>query len=160
MGQSSAANKSTKFQQIKGRSNSDNNNSSFNLKAHNASAKPNVNIKCPVCSEPRIYLYDAFRKKSVNERMEFVRSNKLCFNCLAKHLSKDCKSQRTCSKCHHKHHSLLHNESKVNQSTTQTSNQTELQEISLAAPPEVLSVNSAPAYRLIWISQHCTIRNG
>ena len=66
MDQSSSIDKSSKSQQNKGRSNSDNHNQSLNPKAHNVSIKPSINIKCLVCSESHsIYLCDTFRKNQL-----------------------------------------------------------------------------------------------
>ena len=45
-----------------------------------------------------------------NKRFEFVRSNKLCFNCLkTRHMSTDCNS-RSCyeTRCNGKHNTALH----------------------------------------------------
>ena len=54
-------------------------------------------IKCFFCSgQHTIYRCESFRKKSVQERLDFVRASKMCFNCLAKHAVKDCKSQKVC----------------------------------------------------------------
>uniref|UniRef100_A0A182RZA7 CCHC-type domain-containing protein n=1 Tax=Anopheles funestus TaxID=62324 RepID=A0A182RZA7_ANOFN len=44
-----------------------------------------------------------------NDKKDFVKSNKLCWNCLGKgHLSRFCKSKRNCGTCGKKHHTLLH----------------------------------------------------
>ena len=84
-------------------------------KSHNIT-KPPANLKCFFCSGVHsIYVCDNFRKKSVDERLGFIKASKLCFNCLAKHQLKDCKSQKTCSFCRLKHHSLLHDSSRSNQ---------------------------------------------
>ena len=78
-----------------------------------SSDKLSCAVKCFFCTGAHsIYLCDSFRKLSVPERFDYVKSSKLCFNCLAKHSIKDCKSQRTCSSCQKKHHSLLHDSSR------------------------------------------------
>ncbi|XP_006821839.1 uncharacterized protein LOC100377489 [Saccoglossus kowalevskii] len=41
-------------------------------------------------------------------RLEIVRRDKLCYNCLAKHLVGNCASKHTCRHCQRKHHSSLH----------------------------------------------------
>lgn len=51
-----------------------------------------------------------FAKKSYEERMKFVSSNRLCFRC-AKHrgLAKDCKGKMVCEICGKNHVTVLHN---------------------------------------------------
>ena len=89
-------------------------------KTHNIT-KPSTTFKCFFCSGAHsIYTCDYFRKKSVSERLEFIKANKLCFNCLAKHQVNECKSQKTCSFCHLKVHSLLHDSSRSTKSKLQT----------------------------------------
>ena len=54
---------------------------------------------------------EKFIKKNLQERKEFVSTNKLCWNCLSKaHFVKQCKSKYRCKidKCGKHHHSLLH----------------------------------------------------
>ncbi|CAG9120876.1 unnamed protein product [Plutella xylostella] len=51
----------------------------------------------------------SFGKEDVEARREFVRSSKLCFNCLApNHTVYLCRVITRCRVCHKKHHSLLH----------------------------------------------------
>ena len=40
-------------------------------------------------------------------RLEIVRKNQLCFNCLGKHKVNTCSSKHRCCKCHRKHHASL-----------------------------------------------------
>ena len=57
-----------------------------------------------------------FLKKSLEERREFVKTNKLCENCLSKgHLLESCISKFNCRKdgCSQKHHTLLHKDQTV-----------------------------------------------
>lgn len=45
----------------------------------------------------------------VKQRMQVVRRNHYCFNCLARtHLTRACDSPDTCLKCAQPHHTLLH----------------------------------------------------
>ena len=70
--------------------------------------------KCSFCSgEHYIAKCIDFKAKSVAERQEFVNSKTLCKNCLGKHPTRRCTSDKTCCVCKKKHHSLLH---RVNQS--------------------------------------------
>ena len=84
--------------------------------------KPSNSSECYFCSgDHTIYTCGNFRKKPVNERSEFVKASNLCFNCLAKHNIKERKSKKTCSICHQRHHSLLHDSSRFNQSHSSSS---------------------------------------
>ena len=50
-----------------------------------------------------------FRKKTVPERHDFVKTNHLCFNCLGKgHGINQCNNKKSCFTCHQRHHTLLH----------------------------------------------------
>ena len=40
-------------------------------------------------------------------RLDIVKPNHLCFNCLGKHKVSTCSSKHRCRKCHHKHHTSL-----------------------------------------------------
>ncbi|KAK9502664.1 hypothetical protein O3M35_011389 [Rhynocoris fuscipes] len=65
---------------------------------------------CGFCKDKThtIYTCDQFGRKSPREKYNWIKSQKLCVNCL-RHPSKfTCHSKVTCSKCHHPHHSLLH----------------------------------------------------
>jgi len=42
-----------------------------------------------------------------HRRLEIVKQNNLCFNCLGKHKVSSCSSKHRCRKCQHKHHSSL-----------------------------------------------------
>ena len=56
---------------------------------------------------------DVFKAKSLDERKEYAKTEKLCFNCFDKgHSLKDCNSKYRCrvSNCNKKHHSLIHYE--------------------------------------------------
>ena len=56
---------------------------------------------------------DVFKVKSLDERKEYAKTEKLCFNCFSKgHSLKDCNSKYRCrvNNCNKKHHSLTHGE--------------------------------------------------
>ncbi|KAJ8044808.1 hypothetical protein HOLleu_07665 [Holothuria leucospilota] len=73
-----------------------------------------VSDRCYFCSKDHsIEECEAFKKKSVVERFEFVKGKGLCFNCLHKsHTARGCRVESKCSKdqCNRKHHTLLHSE--------------------------------------------------
>ena len=45
-----------------------------------------------------------------HQRLEIVKQNSLCFNCLGKHKVSSCPSKHRCHKCQRKHHSSLRTE--------------------------------------------------
>ena len=64
---------------------------------------------CPKCTRDH-YLHDCpeFKRESSDERAQFVRSKKLCFNCLKPYPRvQDCRKKRACKDCGRKHSSLL-----------------------------------------------------
>ena len=93
--------------------------------------KPNDERACSYCSKPHFMAYcNNFKGISAKDKLEFVRSSGLCFNCLGKHQVKECRSLKTCMVCSSKHHTLLHdaiqssNSSSALSAVQQTSNQT------------------------------------
>nr|XP_039258111.1 uncharacterized protein LOC120334671 [Styela clava] len=53
----------------------------------------------------------AFLKKSYNDRIEFIKSNGICFACLRKgHRSKGCTKRKTCKTCGKGHPTAIHSE--------------------------------------------------
>lgn len=91
---------------------STNNNYSFsNKNKQTYSFFSNVDKnKCHFChSDHEIYKCIVFQNKSPSERLNVVRSNKWCTNCLSnQHYFKNCNSQSLCRFCNMKHHTLLH----------------------------------------------------
>ena len=64
---------------------------------------------CPKCTRDH-YLHDCpeFKRESSEERAKFVRSIRLCFNCLKPyHRVQDCRKKGACKDCGRKHSSLL-----------------------------------------------------
>lgn len=71
-------------------------------------------VKCIVCSDFH-YLNQcaAFAAKSVSERFEIVKGNRLCLKCFNPyHSIAQCK-RNNCSSCNGRHNILLHRESKT-----------------------------------------------
>ena len=62
------------------------------------------------CSEGhKLYQCDNFKIMSYEDKHKFIKTKKLCFNCLRPgHNSKTCKSKSRCQKCQKLHHTLLH----------------------------------------------------
>lgn len=52
-----------------------------------------------------------FALKTMEEKKAFIHENRLCFGCLRKgHITKECKRRFTCSTCHRRHPTCLHEE--------------------------------------------------
>ncbi|XP_062704435.1 uncharacterized protein LOC134286779 [Aedes albopictus] len=67
-------------------------------------------VVCELCNGPHLnFKCTEFRNMTVAQRYAKVREANVCFNCLRKgHRSSNCQSERTCSKCSAKHHTMLH----------------------------------------------------
>ncbi|XP_038116922.1 uncharacterized protein LOC119769091 [Culex quinquefasciatus] len=66
--------------------------------------------KCDFCNERHLtFKCAAFHSLTVCQRMEKVREQCVCFNCLrAGHGAKKCRRKSSCGKCQRRHHTLLH----------------------------------------------------
>ncbi|XP_063991165.1 uncharacterized protein LOC135169797 [Diachasmimorpha longicaudata] len=53
--------------------------------------------KCPV-----------FLNLPTQKKLELLSTTRLCYNCFGTHLVSKCKCTKSCMKCHHRHHTLLH----------------------------------------------------
>ena len=63
----------------------------------------------PLSQGHKLYQCDKFKALAVEDRRSFVKSAKLCFNCMRLgHNSKTCKSKSRCQKCEQPHHTMLH----------------------------------------------------
>ncbi|XP_063540068.1 uncharacterized protein LOC134749095 [Cydia strobilella] len=67
-------------------------------------------IQCSYCKQNHFtYLCKEFANLDVNNRVQHVQKERLCFNCMSsKHNVKNCKSRVSCHHCQKRHHSLLH----------------------------------------------------
>ena len=65
---------------------------------------------CPLCEKPHSILECfTFKRKTLEQRREVIRSKNLCFGCLKSgHISANCKSRLTCKECNKLHPTLLH----------------------------------------------------
>lgn len=79
-------------------------------------------LKCVHCNEAHtLYKCSVFGKKTVQERIDFAKSKKLCLNCFAdSHKTNECKSTFSCKTCKKRHNSLLHLETKNFNNANQT----------------------------------------
>lgn len=63
---------------------------------------------CPICQNShKIFKCLIFRDMSAQARLEKVKSNKLCYNCLKPFHGRNC-IHSSCKKCHKRHNTLLH----------------------------------------------------
>jgi hypothetical protein len=77
---------------------------------------------CPMCNHPHsLYCCEVFKSKSPEERGEFVKRNRICFNCIKskEHIARTCNSSIRCQNpgCSKFHHTLLHMTSPPKQKT-------------------------------------------
>ena len=69
---------------------------------------------CTACKSQNhpLYMCDVFKTITSAKWQDHTRTHRLCKNCLSRgHLAHECSSSRTCKKCTHCHHTLLHDES-------------------------------------------------
>lgn len=84
-------------------------------------------VNCIVCQgSHKLFACEQFRKLSVSERVEIIKSNNFCFNCLnIVHRNDDCRWQGF-KKCGRKHNTLLHfDKNESHSSQNHESNETE-----------------------------------
>ena len=79
----------------------------FECIAPSVSTKPR---KCLLCSGEHVLSEcSEFKSMPYAERVNFIKQNRLCFNCLIRnHNSRDCRKRPQCPKCKTKHHALVH----------------------------------------------------
>ena len=73
-------------------------------------SKPATPKSCKHCGKDH-YLNqcDSFKALDIEKRWDFVKENKLCFNCLnGGHRIDDCKFKKRCTNCNRKHNVMLH----------------------------------------------------
>ncbi|XP_072033404.1 uncharacterized protein [Amphiura filiformis] len=87
--------------------------------------KPNESTdtkNCEFCKGTSHKLETCFKlaKLSIEERLKFVREQKMCFGCLkkGKHFSKDCKNRLECKECKKGHPTVLHHVKSMNPGAT------------------------------------------
>nr|XP_041630444.1 uncharacterized protein LOC121501913 [Drosophila kikkawai]XP_041630467.1 uncharacterized protein LOC121501916 [Drosophila kikkawai] len=66
--------------------------------------------KCTSCQQThQLFKCPQFNGLDIAARREFLKTKKLCFNCLSpSHLAGNCTSRHTCRICRRKHHTLVH----------------------------------------------------
>lgn len=69
--------------------------------------------RCSLCQQSHFVMFcEEYKKKTAQERKQFIEAGKLCLNCLGRHPVSDCSSKKTCSACGERHHSSLHDASR------------------------------------------------
>lgn len=64
---------------------------------------------CAFCNDQHsIYKCSSFAKNEISDRINCIKTNKFCINCLGPHKTNECKSKFTCKTCDKKHNTLLH----------------------------------------------------
>ncbi|XP_049877906.1 uncharacterized protein LOC126375107 [Pectinophora gossypiella] len=105
-----------------------------------------LDTACTYCSKNHYVCHcQDFASLTVNERQDFVKKNRICFNCLVKgHSVNQCRQSTTCKKCGRRHHTLLHftNPNKTSSSDNPEPEQRE-QESTPSTSACNLSVNKA-----------------
>ena len=67
------------------------------------------NCLCCKSKNHKLFSCNSFREKTIDERFQVVKKNKLCGNCLRSgHFANQCNSTSTCKTCQGKHNTLLH----------------------------------------------------
>ena len=95
--------------------------------------------ECAKCKKDdhHISTCESFSKASLTERTNFVRDNKLCFNCLNPgHQIVYCRNSKRCATCKKKHHILLHDDNYQKRESPATTTETQSAQVScmLRAP--------------------------
>lgn len=101
----------TRFRSLEMVQSASKNNKSIKPRSfHTTTTTSEEDVKCSFCNDNH-YIFNCkkFISERVQERREFVKNNRLCFNCLIpNHTSFRCRHHTTCRICRRKHHSLLH----------------------------------------------------
>lgn len=75
------------------------------------------NNQCIVCKKTNHQIKTCFffKRKNYDEKIKFIKDNKICFGCLSStsHMSKDCPDRLKCGTCSGNHATILHRERKL-----------------------------------------------
>lgn len=70
---------------------------------------PPQNLRCPICHKPhRTFQCPDYSNSTPQGRLDWVRSNHRCTNCLGAHEFSKCNSPYRCRECGRSHHTTLH----------------------------------------------------
>ncbi|XP_051169409.1 uncharacterized protein LOC127288606 [Leptopilina boulardi] len=83
---------------------------------------------CSCCQQSHyIVVCEKFRNLSTQDRREFVKTQRLCYNCLGRHSAHSCQSDKRCRECNGKHHTMIHVDDSRTKSTKDASQSTTTQ---------------------------------
>ena len=83
-------------------------NKSKTSENRSTSAHATFTDKCTFCATIHfIVRCDAFKNKTVSERKDFVNKKKLYVKCLGFHPLRNCRSEKRCTACNSRRHTLL-----------------------------------------------------
>uniref|UniRef100_A0A1I7XEU1 DUF1758 domain-containing protein n=1 Tax=Heterorhabditis bacteriophora TaxID=37862 RepID=A0A1I7XEU1_HETBA len=100
------------------------------------------NIECAYCHNKSHKSSACKAYPTIDSRKKRSMELRLCFNCLAQHTFKDCKSKATCKICRKKHHTTLclknsiHSAPKLNNSAE--TNKVQSRQVTFASTPNVI----------------------
>ncbi|XP_073961651.1 uncharacterized protein [Choristoneura fumiferana] len=88
-------------------------------KSFHTTEQPPPNKTCIKCNESHTLSHcKSFASMDVTERVDYVKNNNLCYNCLLSgHTVFKCRLPTSCQVCHKRHHSLLHHTKNENPKT-------------------------------------------
>jgi len=103
-----------------------------------SSSKQRMTSRPSSCTYCQLTSYSSFNCDKLSDqkqRLDFVRKENLCFNCLGRHRASQCKSKSRCKNCRGKHHTTLCNSPAVNERSTK-------QDTTPATPKDAQPVSS------------------
>ncbi|KAK9507919.1 hypothetical protein O3M35_007679 [Rhynocoris fuscipes] len=116
-----------------------------------------IRYSCPKCEgDHLLFRCLTFKGMSPLERMDFVKKNHLCFNCLRPgHFPTKCPSKHNCAICRRKHHSFLHQS--PNHTTTNITSTSTSQPNSTPSHPSTSTdtVTDTPSPGLVGVTAGC-----
>lgn len=85
-------------------------------KVHVATASTIPQSACLIChAQHSLHVCPKFVRGNPNQRRDFVKQHRRCFNCLNRHHAvTECQSKYLCRICHQRHHSMFHGGSDSN----------------------------------------------
>lgn len=126
------------------------NHITHNNTVHNSrSTNRSIVSQCVACTQMHpLYQCQTFKGWLIPSRREFVKTKRLCYNCLSQgHGVTDCTSNRNCGFCKGRHHSLLHPSISTsgpssNHSTSSQHSSPIQQPTSIATTPQTSSIST------------------
>ncbi|XP_071638516.1 uncharacterized protein [Temnothorax longispinosus] len=80
----------------------------FSAKVHHQ-GKPNDKGACILCKERHFISFcPQYASKTIQQKLTFISTHKLCYNCLGSHRVAHCRVTKRCQKCGLKHHTSIH----------------------------------------------------